>query len=242
MKILQGPARYLISIHQDCQISPRQPDCKESSAFGEENVMTGPFSSKQLISSGRKLRREWEDKNTFGDGHGFAGPSDVGKRGRDKERERMRRKEKEVREIDDDEGDWFGRRTNSQAKVLPSAPKKMLEEKFTFNLKDTARFEDKKRPGDRLLARIDMESIERNERAYGTRDRDRERDRDRDRDRDRERERERDRHRWDGPKRDSRGSSRRERERKSGKERSKTNENRRDDARSGRQYYGGYGR
>ena len=204
--------------------------------------MTGPFSSKQLISSGRKLRREWEDKNTFGDGHGFAGPSDVGKRGRDKERERMRRKEKEVREIDDDEGDWFGRRTNSQAKVLPSAPKKMLEEKFTFNLKDTARFEDKKRPGDRLLARIDMESIERNERAYGTRDRDRERDRDRDRDRDRERERERDRHRWDGPKRDSRGSSRRERERKSGKERSKTNENRRDDARSGRQYYGGYGR
>lgn len=230
----------------DCQIIPRQPDCKESSAFGLINVMTGPFSKKILKTSGQKIRREWEESDTFGDGHGFAGPSDVGKRGRDKERERMRRKEKEVIEIDDDEGDWFGNRLKSQTKPTPSGPRKIKPgEKFTFDLKGLTKYEDKQTPGDKLLARIDMESMDKRDKRERTKDRDRDRDRDRARNRDKDRDRNRDHRRKDERHRDSRGSSRRERDRNKALDKSGSSSkeiNQRKDSRSGRQYYGGYDR
>lgn len=94
-------------------------DCpREPSAFGRYNTSIGPFADEHSESSQRRTkRREWELEGNFDDGYGFMGPSDVGRRGRDKERERMRKHAKEIDLTqDDDDDDWFNNRGRSNKK------------------------------------------------------------------------------------------------------------------------------
>lgn len=85
---------------------------REPSAFSLHNIMSGPFADNELpiISSRPRRQREWEREGNFDDGYGFAGPSNVGKRGRDKEKDRMRRRAFDAQAPEDDEDDWFGNR------------------------------------------------------------------------------------------------------------------------------------
>ncbi|EJD01316.1 uncharacterized protein FOMMEDRAFT_147876 [Fomitiporia mediterranea MF3/22] len=144
----------------DCHVEPLNPDAKEPSAFGSYNTMSGPFADKEFAPSDRrKLRREWELKGNFDDGYGFAGPSDVGKRGRDKERNRMRRREKETQEVDDvyDGDDWFGSRQRSETRQRLSQNAKRGEPTGKIVLKlgsASGSYKDEQRPADRLLDRI----------------------------------------------------------------------------------------
>ena len=162
-------------------------------------------------SGGRSTRlREWEHGGTFDDGYGFSGPSDVGKRGRDKERERMRKRERDIRDAYEEDDDWFNRdrrrgnndygaRSSTKSRKdddrrdrrsKPPPPPSKDQKKtgpISFSLKgkdDTGRTEKRS-----LIDRIALD----NDQTYSRnmddtndyrRDRD-ERDRDRDRDRDR---------------------------------------------------------
>ncbi|KAL5487924.1 hypothetical protein ACEPAI_6032 [Sanghuangporus weigelae] len=147
----------------DCQVEPRHSDLKEPSAFGSYNIMSGPFAEQKLaLSNGRKLRREWEADGNFDDGYGFTGPSDVGKRGRDKERERMRRREKEMQKIDDDEDDWFGNLHNIGRSRSSATESKRSREKMVIDLKNGNRSDkDRRRSGVTLMDRISSGNTER---------------------------------------------------------------------------------
>ncbi|KAH8118463.1 hypothetical protein DFH11DRAFT_1796994 [Phellopilus nigrolimitatus] len=226
----------------DCEVVPRPADhSKEPSAFGSYNTMSGPFADYHYDSSRRRsFQREWEIGGAFDDGHGFSGPSDVGKRGRDKERERMRQREKEIDQFDDEEEDWFGSRMKPATKTRPpSGPRyKKSNEKLVFNFQENLKTDSsKRRPADRLLDRISSGPAEEDWVKGGRKGRDKDREGDRDRQKG---ERHRNHGRSNsGSKRDREQERRHDRERDTG--RSRRDDGRRDE-RAGRQYYGGYGR
>lgn len=219
--------------------------------------MSGPFADHEFVpSNGQRIRREWEVNGNFDDAHGFAGPSDVGRRGRDKERERMKRREKEMQRTNEDEEDWFGNFQNNARSRPSGSGTAKPKDKIVINLKNGDRSDkDKRGPGDSLLKRISSGNPGRTTEQYNRRkDRGRKRsaspvprrdiddyrslDRSR-RDRLRASERE--------PGRDRRRE--RDRERNSSHRtvggdagRSGNSDKKRDEGRSGRQYYGGYTR
>lgn len=238
----------------------RHSDSRDPSAFGSYNTMSGPFAALEHVrSDGRKPRREWELNSNFDDGHGFTGPADVGKRGRDKERERMRRREKETREVDGDEEDWFGGRLQSNSRQRPTlrdakGNKSIGKAVFAFQNGNTNN-KDKLSPADRLLGRMSS-NFEGTERKRGDRKRDRDHRRSvsprggrdsgyrksdsssrRDRERDRRGERDED----EGRDRD-RERTRSHRGAGSEIHRSTEEDRSRREGRSGRQYFGGYSR
>ncbi|KAL5530299.1 hypothetical protein ACEPAF_6556 [Sanghuangporus sanghuang] len=237
----------------DCRVEPRHSDLKEPSAFGSFNIMSGPFSEqKTALSNGRKLRREWEMDGNFDDGHGFAGPSDVGKRGRDKERERMCRREKEMQKIDNDEDARFGNLQDVGRSSSSATKSKKSKEKMVINLRNGDRSDkDRRPPGVSLMDRISSGNTERGaERRNGIQERERRRSasptykRDTDHYRSDNRSR-RDRQR--GSERDIGRDRRQARNREgdssyrvSGDDAGRS-DRKRDEGRSGRQYYGGYG-
>ena len=106
---------------KDCVEGQRPFDFpKEPSIFGMYNILSGPFADQNPAPpSERKRTRSSHSNDTFDDGHGFSGPSDVGKRGRDKERERMRLRAEEMRVVEDDDEDWFGGRGKRDSKHPP---------------------------------------------------------------------------------------------------------------------------
>ncbi|THH12398.1 hypothetical protein EW145_g60 [Phellinidium pouzarii] len=233
----------------DCDEALRPPDFpKEPSAFGSHNIMSGPFADLlSNVSRRHNHEREWEVTGKFDDGHGFAGPSDVGKRGRDKERERMRRREEEVQQVHDDDDDWFGSRLQSAARTHPrplAQDKKKAIQRMVFEFRDAS---EKQRPADNLLARISSHSIDK-DKDRGNRNRDhdrrsgkssrshhsrdyksdgkpkRDREHERERNRTRDRDYDRDHYRARDPGRLNRDV------------------NRLDEGRSGQRYHGGYSR
>ncbi|KAI5124738.1 hypothetical protein M0805_005373 [Coniferiporia weirii] len=224
----------------DCDVTSRPPDfSKEPSAFGSYNTMSGPYANHSVDSSRRNYRREWELNGNFDDGHGFAGPSDVGKRGRDKERERMRKREEDVQQDDDD---WFGNRLLSANRGHSSLgqDRKKVNHKIVFDFNNTSTIESGgQRPADRMLTRVSSNTTKRDKGRFA-----------KDYDHDRQRGKSsKSRHDRNNEKLDGNSKRDRERDRDHNRDRNRDKDvsrsrdaSRRDEKRPGRQYYGGYGR
>ncbi|KLO16350.1 hypothetical protein SCHPADRAFT_926593 [Schizopora paradoxa] len=245
----------------DCDLAPRPPEFpREPSAFGRFNILSGPFADAAAPSSSRsRKQREWEVEGYFDDGYGFSGPSNVGKRGRDKEKERMRQR---AFEADYDDDDWFGSRGDSRrtGPQSTSHPPPLGPKRSGKDSSSTPRGKGQQKPGfevhlhknssakkPNLLDRMESgkgkgkgksDSPARHgdgrhssdNRSKRDRERDRERDKDRGKDRDRDRDRERERQKNRNGPTGSRDKPERDGRNGGGH-----------DSSSRRKYYGGYG-
>lgn len=163
------PAPLTSDYCQDCKAVHRRDKPAEPSAFGLNNISTGPFYD--LAESRKRPERrprDWERDNDAWNNHA---PDGVGRQGKRKMMERMRQAARNFEE-DSDPDDWFGDSRNTRNRGFVG-PRSRLDRDV-----DSRRDRDRERQRER--------------------DRDRDRDRDRnqeshkDRGRDRDRRRERD--------------------------------------------------
>ena len=190
----------LIIVPQDCTEAPHPHDFpREPSAFSEHNTRSGPFFDPRASPSkrpSRKLKRDWDDEDRWGDGHGSSLPINVGKQGRKKDRRRMEELDARAREDDDD--DFFSR--NVKDRGMPKSERDDHKVKHTgIVIKGAAekfpRDPPRNKPlslEERLGPPQDRKYIDFPRGGGDNRQKDKGRDRDRGRDRDWDRDRDRD--------------------------------------------------
>ena len=123
--------------------------------------MSGPFAEEIDPVKHEPSRSNRKERGMFDDGYGFSGPSDVGKRGREKERERLRKHEKE-RDPSDEE-DWFAKSRESKPKQARESERtvKGKGDRMSFKFSD----KDSRRPADKLEARLSSKHSSRDDRS-----------------------------------------------------------------------------
>ncbi|CAA7259740.1 unnamed protein product [Cyclocybe aegerita] len=111
----------------DCEENTVNQTMREHSAFSLYNIMGGPFydpDKKPMASTSRSHVRDWDQVDNMS-GWGKGAPERVGRDGRMKSRAAL---ERQARQVEDDQEDWFGKRSQrpSRSKSQPSgAPKKI---------------------------------------------------------------------------------------------------------------------
>jgi len=139
--------------NQDCHELSRTRSPGEYSAFGSNNVMTGPFydpSQKPKTSTSRSRPRDWEDANPM-----FKGAP--GRQGRMKS---MAALEKKSRQAEDDPDDWFGNNLSKSTKAAPRHPAREPKKiSFGKSFDDDRRYAPPANRPPSLLARISGDDL-----------------------------------------------------------------------------------
>ena len=128
---------------------------KMPSAFGLYSTLSGPFVSERSEppkSSKRRKAREWEPGSDVG------GPSNIGRKAKEKEKERLQKKAHEMRELEDSSQDWFASRshTSQSSRRRSRSPdrSRARNEKPKFQIKTHFQEDHRVPPKPQLLDRI----------------------------------------------------------------------------------------
>ena len=133
---------------QDCHDLSSNRSPGEYSAFGRNNVMTGPFydpSQKPKASSSRSRTRDWERADQT-----FKGAP--GRQGRMKSKAAL---EKKSRQAEDDPDDWFGNNLSKSTRAAPRHPAREPKKiSFAKSFKDERQYAAPANRPPSLLARL----------------------------------------------------------------------------------------
>lgn len=132
---------------QDCPDSPSTRSLGDYSAFGNNNVMRGPFydpGQAPKLSSSRSRTRDWEQGGT--------GPPDrVGRQARMKS---MAALEKKSRQAEDDPDDWFGSNFSKSSRAPHRPPREPKKISFGKSFNDERQYASSANRPPSLLTRL----------------------------------------------------------------------------------------
>lgn len=151
----------------DCHDLPSTRPLGEYSAFGNNNVMMGPFydpSQEPKSSSSRSRTRDWEQTDQMFN-WGKGAPDRVGRQARMKS---MAALEQKSRQAEDDLDDWFGNNLSKSTRAPRHPPREPKRMSFGKSFSDERRYASQVSPPPSLLSRIGDDYHHSNSRSHDT--------------------------------------------------------------------------